>query len=48
MMKAVNFQWDFDYGEEVTLPNEIEIIEEISDYLSDFTGYCHKGFEMLV
>lgn len=37
----------------MSLPNEIEIPEdvedddEISDYLSDITGFCHKGFEIV-
>lgn len=50
-MKAVNIQWDTD-GEDIPLPNEIEIPEgmtnedNISDYLSDVTGFCHKGFEL--
>ena len=48
-MKAVNIEWDTD-GEDVELPKEIEIPEgmadedEISDYISDLTGFCHKGF----
>ena len=49
-MKAINIQWDSDVPE---LPNEIEIPENIpndedaiSDYLSDVTGFCHKGFEL--
>lgn len=51
-MKAVNIQWDFDNGEEAELPNEIDLPEnlvdedEISDYISDVTGFCHKGFEV--
>ena len=52
-MKAINILWDTD-GEEVNLPNEIEIPDwidendddEISDYLSDVTGFCHFGFEI--
>lgn len=50
-MKAINIEWDTD-GEEVSLPTEIEIPEdmtdeeEISDYLSDVTGFCHFGFEL--
>lgn len=50
-MKAVDIVWDVDdeKGRE-GLPQEIEIPEgmtdedEISDYLSDATGFCHKGF----
>lgn len=53
-MKAINILWDVDCdidGEQ--LPTEIEIPdgmdeeEEISDYLSDFTGFCHAGFELV-
>ena len=52
-MKAVNILWDTD-GENVALPNEIEIPygiineDEISDYISDETGFCHYGFELIV
>ena len=53
-MKAINILWDTD-GEEVNLPNEIEIPDwvdkedddEISDYLSDTAGFCHFGFELV-
>ena len=53
-MKAINILWDTD-GEEVNLPNEIEIPDwvdkedddEISDYLSDTTGFCHFSFELV-
>ena len=53
-MKAINIKWDTD-GEKVNLPNEIEIPDwvgkedddEISDYLSDTTGFCHFGFELV-
>lgn len=53
-MKAINILWDTD-GEEVNLPNEIEIPDwvdkkdddKISDYLSDETGFCHFGFELV-
>lgn len=50
-MKAVSIIWDVDYEEDLELlPKEIEIPDwmtdedQISDYLSDTTGYCHKGF----
>lgn len=55
-MKATNIIWDIDeneYDEDLDLPTEIEIPEgmddkdEISDYLSDLTGFCHKGFELV-
>lgn len=50
-MKAMNIIWDTD-GEDISLPTEIDIPEgmedeeEISDYLSETTGYCHKGFAL--
>lgn len=52
MLKAKNIQWDTDPDDEVGLPTEIDIPEglvdedEISDYLSNLTGFCHKGFEI--
>lgn len=53
-MKAVNIKWDTDGDMELLekLPTEIEIPEdmedeeEISDYLSDETGFCHCGFDL--
>jgi hypothetical protein len=43
--------WDVDEIDELDhLPNRVKIPrgmtdeDEISDYLSDTTGYCHKGF----
>lgn len=54
-MKAINIKWDTDGDMELLrqLPTEIEIPavmideEEISDYLSDETGFCHNGFEIV-
>ena len=54
-MKAVNIKWDidpYDIASGIELPNEIDLPkgmvddEEISDYLSDVTGFCHKGFDL--
>lgn len=53
-MKAVNIKWDTDGNKEVfdILPNEIIIPdniteeEQISDYITNFTGFCHTGFEI--
>lgn len=39
--------------ENITLPSEIEIPEgmideeQISDYITDYTGFCHRGFEIV-
>lgn len=54
-MKAINIKWDTDGDMDLLkgLPTEIEIPdgvtdeEEISDYLSDETGFCHYGFELV-
>lgn len=53
-MRATNIEWDFDCAEDAKLlPTEIEIPDgmadedEISDYLSDVTGFCHKGFVLV-
>lgn len=50
-MKATNIEWDVDDLEDLDyLPTEIEIPEgmideeEISDYISDETGFCHNGY----
>lgn len=49
MLKATNILWDTDY-DDGELPTEIDIPEgmtdedEISDYLSEVTGYCHQGY----
>ena len=48
-LKATHIQWDPD-GENVSLPTEITVPndmtdeDDISDYLSDQTGFCHTGF----
>lgn len=53
-MKAINILWDVDDEEdEISLPEEIDIPEdmtdedEISDYISDETGFCHYGFDLV-
>lgn len=53
-MKAINIQWDTDGDQELfnKLPTEIDIPDgmddedEISDYISDVTGFCHYGFDL--
>lgn len=52
-MKAINIKWDIDYDSNGYLPTEIEIpdgmidVDEITEYLSDVTGYCHEGYELV-
>lgn len=57
-MKATNIKWDTDdfegdLDELQMLPDTIEIPEgmtndeEISDYITDMTGFCHCGFELI-
>ena len=51
-MKATNTKWDTDGDMELLeeLPTEIELPcgmtdeDEISDYISEQTGFCHDGF----
>lgn len=52
VFKAVNIDWDTD-GEDVDLPKEVVIPKSIasdedaiSDYLSNLTGFCHRGFSV--
>ena len=51
---AINIQWDVDNEEDFNrLPQRIKIPEgmtdddEISDYLSNMTGFCHRGFSII-
>lgn len=51
---VINIQWDVDNEEDFNrLPQRIKIPEgmtdddEISDYLSDMTGFCHRGFSLV-
>lgn len=53
-MKAINISWDVDdknefetLPTEIIVPSSIDDEESISDYLSDETGFCHKGFELV-
>lgn len=53
-MRAVNIIWDVDFEEDLeSLPKEINIPDgmddedEISDYISDFTGFCNNGFALV-
>jgi len=51
---ATNIKWDVDYEDNGELPKEIEIpkgmtdMDEIADYLSSVTGYCHDGYAISV
>lgn len=52
---AVDIDWDIDEDIDADLPSRIMIpdemvergdIEEISDYITDQTGFCHLGFKL--
>lgn len=51
-MKATNIKWDTDgdmellkeLQTEIDIPEGMTDKEEISDYISDETGFCHYGF----
>lgn len=56
MLKAVNIKWDIDEPEDIyALPKELNIPDNIdpddddaiSDFITDETGFCHKGFELI-
>ena len=50
--KATNIIWDVDgdislkenLPKEIIIPDELQESEEISDYITQQTGFCHKGF----
>lgn len=53
-MKAIDIIWDVDYEEDkdllptkIEIPDEITDIDEVSDYISDVTGFCHYGFNLV-
>lgn len=51
MRRAIDIEWDTD-GEAIKLPTEMEIPDdleedEIGDYLSNETGYCHFSFSVV-
>lgn len=53
MIKAINIVWDTKNGDKKllnTLPTEIKIpddIIEVSDYISDTTGFCALAFDLV-
>lgn len=54
-MRAVDIQWDVDTPEDlewlpdtIDVPDGMEDEDEVSDYLSDVTGFCHKGFLLVL
>lgn len=50
--RATNIHWDVDEKEDLEeLPDSMDIPQgmdedEIADYLSDQTGFCHDGFDL--
>lgn len=50
---ATNIEWDSDTDDVLNLPNTIEVPvdmideEDISNYISEQTGYCHNGFSIM-
>ncbi|MDE6021601.1 MAG: hypothetical protein K2H01_11475 [Ruminococcus sp.] len=52
-MKAVDIIWDVDSDEErdsllteIEIPDGMTDEDEISDFLSEKTGFCHKGYRL--
>lgn len=56
-MKAINIQWDIDFDDfdfevdiiptEINVPDGMTDEDEISDYITEETGFCHCGFELV-
>lgn len=54
-MKATNIKWDTDGDmelleqlmKEMEIPEGMTDEEEISNYLSEQTGFCHYGFDLI-
>lgn len=53
-MKAINIKWDVDcdadgesWPTEIEIPSDMEDEDDIADCLSDLTGFCHDGFELV-
>ena len=50
MKLVTNIIWDYDDNDEALFPTELNLpdgmtdVDEISNWLSDLTGYCNKGF----
>lgn len=56
MIRATNIIWDVDSEDdlkslptEITIPSDLEEADNdvISDYLSEMTGFCHRGFNLV-
>ena len=53
-MKAFNIQWDTDgdmklfdnLPQEIQIPDGITDEDDVSDYISNKTGFCHFGFDL--
>lgn len=49
---AIDIEWDIEKDNTIELPKTIKIPDglenedDISDYLSEQTGFCHKGFSL--
>ena len=55
MRKAINIQWDTDGNPsilddlptEILIPDTLSDEEDISDYISNETGFCHNGYKLI-
>lgn len=53
-MKAINIDWDIDYPEdlgnlptEIEIPEDVDVYDEIDEYLSSVTGFCYRSYELV-
>ena len=55
MLKVINIEWNTDnehnlqnaLPKEIDIPESINTMDDISDYISDETGFCNIGFELV-
>lgn len=55
MLIARDIKWDTDGADpkelglpdQIIIPEDVESDDEISDYLSDQTGFCHFGYDLI-
>lgn len=36
-----------DLPKEIEIPDDLSDVEDVSDYITDSTGFCHKGFRIV-
>lgn len=55
MLKVINIEWDTDNNhnlqnalpKEIDIPESINTMDDTSNYISDETGFCNFGFDLV-